>query len=660
MGEDDIFVAKFDAAGIHLWSQRFGFGGNQRGFSVATDASGNVIVTGYFEGSADFGGGSLVSAGGYDLFVAKFNAAGTHLWSQRFGDASDTQYFPDVATDGSGNVIVTGYFQGTVDFGGGALVSAGASDIFVARFDAAGTHVWSQRFGDADTQRAFSVAADGSGDFILAGDFFGTVDFGGGGLTSAGANDVFVARFDAAGTHLWSRGFGDINSQYMGGVTVDGWGNAIVTGDFYGTVDFGGGALTSLGLDVFVARFDAAGNHLWSQRFGTFFSQYGVDVAADDWGNVVATGYFQGTMDFGGGPLTSAGGIDIFVAKFWRSPEIHAVRDVPGDQGGWVNLAWDGSGADSPAEHAIKRYTIWRAIDPSLASVMLASGATLGTEPPDGLEGAESFIRAERAGAATYYWYLITSMDAYYLPGYSAPIPTLFDSTVVSSEYHYFQVIAHTPNPYVFFTSDPDSGYSIDNLAPGQPQSLVAQQSATPYGVTLSWKPNTEADLSHYAVYRGASPGFVPGPGNLIASPQDTTTFDGGWQWSAGYHYKVSALDVHGNESSHALVGPEDVSGDGGGAVPVAVYLLQNAPNPFNPTTRIVFGIRQASHVILAVFDAAGRRVAVLVDGRREAGQHVETWDGLDDRARPAASGVYFYRLTTPGETLTRKMVLLK
>ena len=336
------------------------------------------------------------------------------------------------------------------------------------------------------------------------------------------------------------------------------------------------------------------------------------------------------------------------------------MRDVPGDQGGLVNLAWDASGADTPAEHVITRYTVWRAIDPTLVSSMLASGATLGTEPPIAAEGTSPFIRTEKAAAGTYYWYLITSLDAYYLPGYSAPVPTLFDSTGVSSEYHYFQVIAHTSDPYVFYASDPDSGYSVDNFAPGQPQSLVAGQSANPYGVTLSWKPNGEADLSHYAVYRGTGPGFVPGPGNLIASPEDTTTFDGGWQWSSGYHYKVSAFDIHGNESPYALANPGDVTGVGGDAVPAAVYLSQNAPNPFNPVTTITFGIRETSHVTLAVFDATGRQVRGLVDGQREAGRHQEAWRGLDDRGRTVASGVFFYRLTVAGETLTRKMVLLK
>ena len=119
--------------GKHLWSKCFGDGSDQYAIAVAVDASRNLIVAGYFEGTLDFGGGVLTSAGANDIFVAKFGSDGAHLWSKRFGDGSD-QAASAVAVDASGNVIVTGVFRGTVDFGGGGLTSAGVEDIFVAKF----------------------------------------------------------------------------------------------------------------------------------------------------------------------------------------------------------------------------------------------------------------------------------------------------------------------------------------------------------------------------------------------------------------------------------------------------------------------------------------------------------------------------------------------
>ena len=180
---------------VHLWSQGFGNGTGQEGWGVAFDPSGNVVMTGYFYGTMDFGGDTLTSVVNSDIFLAKYDANGTHLWSQQFGDA-DYQFGYSVAFDAVGNVVMTGNFAGTVDFGGGPLTSAGVDDIFLAKFDANGTHLWSQGFGDASNfQDGYSVAFDPSGNVVMTGQFGGTVDFGGGTLTSAGQSDIFLAKF---------------------------------------------------------------------------------------------------------------------------------------------------------------------------------------------------------------------------------------------------------------------------------------------------------------------------------------------------------------------------------------------------------------------------------------------------------------------------------
>jgi FlgD Ig-like domain len=343
-GSGDMFVAKFDANGNHIWSRHFGDVAEQAGTSISTDAVGNVFVTGGIQGTVDFGGGPLTSAGDYDIVVAKFDANGNHQWSQRFGDAN-FQLFIFVAVDGTGNVAISGSFDGEVDFGGGPLASAGGSDIFVAKFDADGTHLWSRHSGDEHQQSGGLVSADASGSIVITGWFWGTADFGGGPLTSAGGYDIFVAKFDADGDHLWSKRFGNIAGQFGFAVASDGPGNVVVTGQFDGAVDFGGGPLTGAGFgDIFVAKLDADGNHLWSKRFGDGVAQSGRAVSADGSGDVVITGEFGGTVNFGGGPLAAAG-YDIFVAKFDAGGN-HLWSRRFGDfnyQGG-TSVALDGSG----------------------------------------------------------------------------------------------------------------------------------------------------------------------------------------------------------------------------------------------------------------------------------------------------------------------------
>jgi hypothetical protein len=197
-GGNDVFVAKLDGAGNHLWSRRFGDSLNQVGADVKVDASGDIYVTGWFEGTVDFGGGALTSAGGYDVFIAKFDEDGNHVWSQRFGDASEQYGNNRVAVDASGNIIVMGRFGGNVNFGGRTLTSLGSYDIFVAKFNGGGSHVWSQRFGNESELyiwNEWSIAADASDNVVMAGAFEGNMDCGGGALQSAGSHDVFVATF---------------------------------------------------------------------------------------------------------------------------------------------------------------------------------------------------------------------------------------------------------------------------------------------------------------------------------------------------------------------------------------------------------------------------------------------------------------------------------
>jgi hypothetical protein len=348
-------------------------------------------------------------------------------------------------------------------------------------------------------------------------------------------------------------------------------------------------------------------------------------------------------------------------AADWWVPRIYAVRDVPGDQGGFINVAWDAVPGDNRTEHVITRYTVWRAINPTAAELASLGPESFIARISDLSPAVEKgVVRLELAGSLKYYWKLISSLDAYYLEGYSEVVPTLFDSTAVCTEYHYVQIIAHTSDPYTFWVSPPDSARSVDNVAPEEPLRLAGEQSYAPAGLTLTWKPNAEADLGHYAVYRGTSASFVPGPGNLIASPPDTTAFDGGWRWSGGYYYKVSAVDVHGNESGYALLAPEEITGGGTPNAPVAAYLSQNFPNPFNPVTKIEFGLATPAAVSLRIYDAAGRLVRVLANGPLASGRYAKIWDGRDGSGGSVSSGVYFYRLDAGSYSQTRKMVLLK
>jgi len=312
----DMYVAKLDPSGAHLWSKRFGDFDDQQAYRVTADANGNVIVVGAVKGTVDFGGGPLMPIGGWDIAVAKLDPNGNHLWSKRYGDVAD-QWGLDAAVDTAGNVFVTGWFYGTVNFGGQQLSDLGGSDSFVVKLDPSGNHLWSKRLGGPQQQATWGIATDPSGNVTVAGMYDGVIDLGGGPLPSAGSYDVFVGKLDPSGNHLWSKSFGDAGGQQIAmGVAVDLGGSVTVAGYFQSSVDFGGDLLITAGsFDIFVAKLDAGGNHVWSQRFGDTVEQDCFDVGVTPSGDILVTGMFWGLLGFGGPPLTATNA-DGYLARF--------------------------------------------------------------------------------------------------------------------------------------------------------------------------------------------------------------------------------------------------------------------------------------------------------------------------------------------------------
>jgi hypothetical protein len=317
----DAFVAKYSASGAAVWSRGFGGNASDSAGGLSVDSLGNVAVTGYQASSTvDYGAGPLTNRGVTDIFIAKFSGAtGGHQWSKTVG-GTGADGGTAAAQDGSGSVFVTGYMSAGsgVDFGGGALTSAGGQDVFLVKYSSTGAHVWSKRFGSSGHDQGIGVAVDGAGSVSVMGISEGTIDFGGGPLTSLGGRDLFVAKFSATGQHLWSERFGSTGTDNGRGIAVDGAGDVFLTGDFVNSISFGGPALTSSGReDVFLAKLSGVnGGHLWSKRFGNLYSgEMGLGVAVDGGNNVAITGFFGEDINFGGGPIY-AQLYDIFVAKF--------------------------------------------------------------------------------------------------------------------------------------------------------------------------------------------------------------------------------------------------------------------------------------------------------------------------------------------------------
>ena len=232
-----------------------------------------------------------------------------------FGGVSNDKAY-NIAVDSSGNTYITGYFQSTVDFGGGDITSAGAGDIFVLKLNSSGVFQWVKTYGGTSNEYGYDIALDSSGNTYITGTFLGTVDFGGGNITAAVLIDTFVIKTNSSGVFQWVKTYGGSASEFGYRIAVDSSDNVYITGHFTGTLDFGGGNVTSVGNeDIFVLKLNSSGEFQWINNYGDTLSDWGYGLAVDSSSNVYITGYFIGTVDFGGGDITSAGAGDIVVFK---------------------------------------------------------------------------------------------------------------------------------------------------------------------------------------------------------------------------------------------------------------------------------------------------------------------------------------------------------
>jgi hypothetical protein len=220
-----------------------------------------------------------------------------------------------------------------------------------------------------------------------------------------------------------------------------------------------------------------------------------------------------------------------------------------------------------------------------------------------------------------------------------------------------YYISAHSTTPSVYFDSPPDSGYSVDNIRPGAPEGFAVAYN-TGSGNHLTWDPSGDSDFQYFRVYRGTSPDFVPGPENCVHTTAEAEWTDPDYD-NGNVYYKIAAVDHAGNESDPAS--PESTTDVRGNLTPKVFALYQNMPNPFNPQTAIRYDVPPGGgQVTLRVYNVSGGLVRTLVDDEESPGQKTARWDGTNEQGEHVASGIYFYRMTAPGFTETRKMTLLQ
>jgi hypothetical protein len=337
LGDDDLFITKINSNGSYAWTKTIGNSGADISvYGIACDSSGNIYITGTLYGTIDFDPGTgtddKTAVGGTDIFITKIGNDGSYEWTRTMG-GSNYESGKGIACDTSGNIYITGYFYGTVDFDPGtgtdSKTAVGFRDIFITKIGSNGSYEWTKTIGGSADDEGEGIACDSSGNIYITGYFADTVDFDPGtgtdDKTSAGNGDIFITKINSDGSYGWTKTMGGSADEIGNRIAFDSSGNIYVTGFFNDTVDFDPGTGTDNKIsagnsDIFITMINSDGSYGWTKTMGGSSYDEGEGIVLDSSGNIYITGYFADTVDFNPGTgtdnKTSAGFGDIFITKF--------------------------------------------------------------------------------------------------------------------------------------------------------------------------------------------------------------------------------------------------------------------------------------------------------------------------------------------------------
>lgn len=320
-------------------------GGTQfeNAMGIAVDSSSNIIVSGYFSGTADFDPSAathnLTSSGGNDIFLARYDSAGNYLWAIAIGGAGEELTYADPAVDEYGNIYICGVFDTGADFNPNGqtylLSNRGSQDGFIAKYDSTGTLIWARGMGGSSNDIIYRI--DYKNYLILFTGAFADSAYLDNGLTQSGLygnghTDVALGKFTPIGNLLWVSQIGGYGNEYAYNITADVNGFTYVTGTFNDTLVINNSdTLYGVGTTAFVASYSSMGSYSWAFAIKGCIP-FGISMDYNN--NILTCGMFSGYTDFDPGIDTSAllsqGTYDAYFAKYTSSGNFIFAKRVGG------------------------------------------------------------------------------------------------------------------------------------------------------------------------------------------------------------------------------------------------------------------------------------------------------------------------------------------
>ncbi|RZJ64879.1 MAG: T9SS type A sorting domain-containing protein [Flavobacterium sp.] len=326
---------------------------------------------------------NVVTSLNNNTFLLKLTPAGDYVWAKAMetvGGSPSAVYA--LQTDANGNIYSSGYYSGSLTQGNTTITSAGSLDSFIQKYDSNGNPLWLKSFGGSEIDLASQIVMDGSGNIYVTGIFQGTSDLDPGAaqfnVTGQGFTDAYITKLSTAGDFIWAKTLGGNNQEGFGDIKVDSNGNIYVAA-YSNSITLNiatqpATAFTTNGsYDSLLLKLDSSGNPLWVRQFGGTGSDFAVRLIIDNAGKIVVTGQFTEVMNFGplgSTTITSAGGSDIFIAMFSVDGEFEIGYSFPG---GGVESIYDFFSDAAGDYYMLGRYNQSFDVDPSAATATITS-----------------------------------------------------------------------------------------------------------------------------------------------------------------------------------------------------------------------------------------------------------------------------------------------
>ncbi|NLB86461.1 MAG: T9SS type B sorting domain-containing protein [Bacteroidales bacterium] len=317
-GGSDFFVAKFDNYANLLWLKSGGGEENDLANSVSIDSEGRINIIGNFRATANFNGNLITSGGESDVFIIQYSAEGDYLWGKFLSGFYDNSGNA-ICVDNQDNILISGAYDGHIAIGNSTLLAKGGIDFFLAKYDKNGNFLWRVNHGSIQNDFASSIVCDKNNNVFIAGEFSGTINFGSFNLPANGSLNTFVAKYDKSGAFKWAKAFGEAtNTANQANIDVDIFENSYIS--------YKSEQANNM---VKIHKLNSEGVEIFNTSFGGLANVFPNDIKVDIAQNIFIAGKFSGLADFGDGNINANADFDCFISKL-DNDGIFKIKEIKG------------------------------------------------------------------------------------------------------------------------------------------------------------------------------------------------------------------------------------------------------------------------------------------------------------------------------------------